>query len=460
MSIASTTVKQSYVADGANDTFAIPFIPVVKGDETVEVTVYIRDESTNPATVTLQVEGALQDYTLSGAILPTDFNTDVVFNSPPAAGLIVTIISTVTYTQPLDLSNNGSLNLETLELYLDRMVRMIQQLSEKFTRVPLLGPTAQVSEAGMTMPDPEGEAVLGWNQAGTALKNYTPTQLALSATSINGARDLEYDNTISGLTAENVQDAIDELSAGEKYAYEGFSARFNAPFSSTDLDDTLSKILNIQYTPPLVSLSATGSSTVREKGDAVTATTLTATITKRSDPIAEVRFYDQTNGNTLLDTQTSGGGIPNGGTSTYSWTGSFDDNQIFRVEVDDDGSTGGPTTVSATVSFTFVYPYYVGAGSSSLAAADVANLTKRVITESTNRTETITAGAGEVFYFAYPASYGTLSSILDVNGFETLPDWTLRVENITGLDGNSVSYNIYEFKNPVTAGDYEYRFIQ
>lgn len=239
------------------------------------------------------------------------------------------------------------------------------------------------------------------------------------------------------------------------YQFEGFSARFGENFASTGLEDTLAKILNLQYTAPSISLSASGSGTVREKGAAVTASTLTAALTKRSDPLAAVRFYI---GASLLDTQTSGGGIPSGGNSTYNWTGSFSDNTTFSAQVDDNGSTGGPTTVTSNTSFTFVYPYYVGAGAASLVASAVAALTKRLITSTSSRTETITASAGNVFYFAYPASYGALTSILDVNNFETLADWTLRTENITGLDGNAISYRIYEFKNPVTAGSYQYIF--
>lgn len=239
------------------------------------------------------------------------------------------------------------------------------------------------------------------------------------------------------------------------YAYDGYSARFNENFVSTDLDDTLRKILNFSYLPPLISLSGS-SNVLREKGDTVSSVTLTASLTKRSDPLAEVRFY--LNPSTLLDTQTSGGGLPNGGNSTYVYSTPFSDSVTFRAEVDDDGTSGGPTTVQATTTYNFVYPYYVGAGSAGLSAASVAGLTKRIIQSSATRTETIAASNGNVFYFAYPASYGALVSILDVNNFETIGDWTLRTENITGLDGNPVSYRIYEFNNPVTAGSYQYTF--
>lgn len=241
----------------------------------------------------------------------------------------------------------------------------------------------------------------------------------------------------------------------DQHAYSGYSSRFNEAFSSTNLTDTINKILDLSYVPPSISFSASGQSTTREKGDAVTSSTLTANVTKTTDDISEVRFYQ---GATLLDKQNSGGAIPSGGSNTYSWSGSFSDNTTFKAEADDNGASGGPTTVSASRTFNFVYPYYVGADSASLAAASVAGLTKRIISSTSNRSESITAGAGEVFYFAYPASYGALTSILDENNFETIGDWTLRTENITGLDGNAVSYRIYEFNNTVTAGSYTYTF--
>lgn len=237
------------------------------------------------------------------------------------------------------------------------------------------------------------------------------------------------------------------------YAYSGYSQRFGANFSSTDLDDTLAKILNITYAGPLVSLTAAGSTTIREKGTAVTSVLLTAATTKRSNDIAEVRFYK---GASLIDTISSP--TASGGSETYTWTGSFSDNTTFSVEVDDVSGGGGPTTATDSKTFTFVYPYYVGAGASGLSASSVAGLTKLTQASSATVNRTITAGAGEVFYFAYPASYGALTSILDVNNFETISDWTLRTEDITGLDGNPVSYRIYEFNNPVTAGDYYYSF--
>lgn len=111
-------------------------------------------------------------------------------------------------------------------------------------------------------------------------------------------------------------------------------------------------------------------------------------------------------------------------------------------------------------SFVFVYPYYYGIGVAGLIPAQVAALTKNIVIENANKNVNYAITSAQVYYFAYPASYGVLSSILDENGFEVIADWTLTVANITGLDTNAISYNIYEFNNLVSAPATDYTFIQ
>lgn len=243
------------------------------------------------------------------------------------------------------------------------------------------------------------------------------------------------------------------------YNYDGYSSRFGQIFTSEGLDDTLQKILLITYTAPQISLSGS-SNVLREKGASVSNITLTAAITKRSDPIKEVRFYR--NPSTLLDTQTSGGAIPSGGNSTYLYSTSFSDNVTFRAEADDDGATGGPTTVSATTTYSFVYPYYTGAGSAGKTGAQIrSDLVTDVSSSNSNKT-VIFSGVnnGQVLYLAYPQSYGALTHIYDINNFDTIADWTQSVKSITGLDGNPVNYYVYEFNNPLVSGSYTYRFVR
>jgi hypothetical protein len=453
MSLASTTVKASYQGNGSNDTFAIPGTPIV--DDSAETVVYIRDETDADAiTETLQVEGALNDYTLTGAPDASSFHTNVLFNagSIPTATQKVVIIRQLPLTQTLDQSPNASFLPASQETAFDRVVAQIQQLQEQINRSVRMSVTTQITTNNMLMDEPVANKVIGWNDDATSITSYTFGEIAESFATLVGGVPA---GGATGAVLAKVSAADADLE-WKDYAYTGYSARFSTNIATTDLDDTLSTILNITYTAPTISLTASGSSTVREKGTAVTSSNLSATVTKLSDPIAAVRFYKAS---TLINTVASPN--PAGGVETYAWSGSFSDTETFKAEVDDNGDTGGPTTVTSNiVTFTYVYPYYYGAGAVGLTPAQVAGLTKDTIVSTASKTVSFTATAGQVFYFAYPATYGALTSILDQNGFETFSDWTLDTQNITGLDTTAQSYRIYEFNNPVAAATYSYTFIR
>ena len=248
--------------------------------------------------------------------------------------------------------------------------------------------------------------------------------------------------------------SIDGDADWDQLSFSGFSARFSETFSSISLRDTLEKILDLSYLPPLVSLSGSSNS-LREKGATVSSITLSANVTKRSDNIARIRFFQ---GAILVQDYNPPATIGSG-TTTAPYSVPFSDNIGFTVIVTDDGTSGGPTDVTSnTLTYRFVYPYYFGAGAQALTSAQVASLTKDIIGSTATLNRSFTTLAGQVYYFAYPASYGALTSILDENGFEVIGDWTLRTENITGLDASPVSYRIYEFNNPVTAGTTNFTF--
>jgi len=234
----------------------------------------------------------------------------------------------------------------------------------------------------------------------------------------------------------------------------GFSTTLNKLVTTTSLLDAINQLFGFQYLAPQVTISATNSNVIREKGVALTATTLTANVTRRSDAIARIQFF-------LGVTQLVDYNPPSQqgtGATNYSWTGSIQDTSTFSTTVTDDGTSGGPTDVSSSVTYNFVYPYFSGTGLPGRTAAQVAAMSKLVALSNATVARNFTTSAGDVYYFAYPTSYGALTSILDANNFETIGDWTLRLENITGADGASVPYRIYEFNNPVIAGTTSYTF--
>jgi hypothetical protein len=193
------------------------------------------------------------------------------------------------------------------------------------------------------------------------------------------------------------------------------------------------------YVAPTITLTTDPLYGVREYGNTATGVDLSVTTNDGSEPITSVKFY---RGASLIETVASPN--PTGGVETYTDTTDLEATTTYSAKVGD----GTTEVTSTTRTFTFVYPYYYGVGAVSLTPAQVAGLTKAVVTSGT-KTYAFSP-TNEVYYFAYPASYGVLSSIKDTNGFETIDDWTLRVEDITGLDSTAVSYNIYEFENLTT----------
>ncbi len=234
--------------------------------------------------------------------------------------------------------------------------------------------------------------------------------------------------------------------------FSGYSARFGEMWESNGVEDTFSKILQITYAPPTVSLSASPSASIREKGTLVSSVDLTANTTKFSADITQVTFFR--NGS-LIHTDLAPD--PSGTVSSlYTDSTPFSDTTSFFARVTD----GTDESTSNTITYSFVYPYYYGKGAQNLDASGiVANLTKAVIASSSSVSVT-SSPTSEHFYFCYPSSYPALSSILDQNGFETISAYTVRTVTITGLDGIPVSYRVYELIVPTTQTNFTNTYIR
>lgn len=177
MSLSNLSVKARYNANGSNTTFAIPGAIMVDDDS--EVIVYTRDESTTPATEVLQVEGS--DYNLSGAT-PPGFNTNVVFTAAPTSGLKVVVYHLMPLTQTLDVNDNTNQNLSSWELAIDRVVKMIQQVSEAADRALKFQLTSGTS--GISVDEPVDGYILQYDAASETFLLVDPTSFAADTTSL------------------------------------------------------------------------------------------------------------------------------------------------------------------------------------------------------------------------------------------------------------------------------------
>jgi hypothetical protein len=375
-------------------------------------------------------------------------------------------------TQEFQFRNKTSFNLRRFESALDALSGQIQRLSYRAKQAfrfhdledeedtdsfnPQFAPRTEESGGRFFRIKDDNTGV----EYGPTLEEIIDAAVMAALLAIR-ARDGAGGLPVGGVEGDHIELVNNGSSVDPEWVsgtFSGFSSRFNENFSALGLRDAIIKILDFGYLAPQVSLNASGN-TLREKGVEVTASTLTASVTKRSNDIARIQFF--LNGSPIAGADFEPPSNTGSGSTPFSWTGSFSDNVTFRVDVTDETSdAGGPSTVQASATFNFVYPYYVGAAAPSLSAAGVAGLTKLVINSTASLNRTINHDNGDVFYFAYPSSYGVLTSIVDGSNFQTITSWTLRVENITGLDGNPVEYNIYEFNNIQAAGTSVFTFIR
>ena len=221
-------------------------------------------------------------------------------------------------------------------------------------------------------------------------------------------------------------------------------------FSGKTLQEMFDDLL-YPYTVPTITLSVSPSAGLREFGNDVTSVDLTATTTKQSDTLTSVVFKRD---GVAIDTNTPPAS-PAGGTETYTEPTDVTTTTTFTATVND----GTTVVTSNSQTYTFVYAYYYGVGAQGLTGAQIAGLTKSVI-GNTSSVAFTSSPSSQVFYFAYPASYPALTSILDNSGFQTIADYTVSTTSITNAYGQSTTYRVYEYNNVTTQTSFTNTFIQ
>ena len=170
MTLSSITTKVQYTGDDSTTAFSTTFIFWVDSDVRVILTV----DSTGVETVL--VDGT--HYNLTGGSGSTGTVTTTGGNTV-ATGETLTIKSNHPDTQLTDLVLGGVFSSDDVEEQLDKVVRLVQQLTEEIGRSFLIAETSTVTGA---FPNPVSDNVIGWNTAATALENKV---LSTFATEIN-----------------------------------------------------------------------------------------------------------------------------------------------------------------------------------------------------------------------------------------------------------------------------------
>lgn len=221
-------------------------------------------------------------------------------------------------------------------------------------------------------------------------------------------------------------------------------------FNNVPVSEVLDKLL-YPYVAPTVSATSTPNGGINDaQGSNITVTNIRATVSKKSEKITSVTVYD---GSTVLGTKT-GAEVENGGTFDFQVNVSVSRtaNKSFKVEVVD---AANKTYTANTPAFEFIHPYlHRVVNTTDLVVDDLllASATKilqkkgdKTITYNTNNQRAV---------FAYPASYGALSKIVDPNGFDVTG--TFGRTTVT-LSGRGIEYYVYE-NSAFTATGFKFTF--
>ena len=252
-----------------------------------------------------------------------------------------------------------------------------------------------------------------------------------------------------------VKKALDDLKNGSSGSGSGGSERFDRtdktsttvgglPAGSSVKDKTTKEVLEsilFPYQKPGVSFSINPSTSVYEVGNSIPSITFSINATKHSNNIVNIKVYV---GGTLVTTITDK--VANGGTFSYTYNTAINTNTTFKVEVSD-----GTNTVSATKSVTFTNKSYFGFIADGVTVTDAvvkALQNNNLKTTKALSYNSITATNSKIVY-AYPKSFGALSSILDGSGFEYISSYTRTEVTIDGVD-----YYVYTLTDPVTVNGF------
>ena len=247
------------------------------------------------------------------------------------------------------------------------------------------------------------------------------------------------------LTLKDVKKGMTIIKNGAVNTYKEFGSEFatKTELAETDagvttLEEAIAKLLN-PYKAPIVAMSLVQSpeGSVFEKGDVVNITRLRAKVDKGSDDISKVSFYQ---GEEEL------AATPNGIFYDYEFNNAvqLQDSIVegyYRVEVMDASNNIIGANAQA---INFVYPYYFGViDENAIIDGNTIKGLNKVIEIKKDQSYIYTSN-NQHMVFAFPKAYGSLSQIVDANGFILTATFDVEEVDVECLDGTTQSYYVYK----------------
>lgn len=251
-----------------------------------------------------------------------------------------------------------------------------------------------------------------------------------STLDMNGNKIINCPSLSGGGDATLVEDITSNVAVGGAPAGTLFE-------KDLEFTDFAKKILRTSILPNIS--VTTNQKSLNPKGSTLAGVEITLTISNLSqitvDPF-EVEF--QLNG-TTLDTQSFVDG-----TATYKF--SYPDPVTSNITFTGILKYDETLKSSKSVSVKFANPSYYGfASSTSLTDSDILSLANQTLKDTKSFTWSNINMSASRFCYAYPKSFGSLSSIKDNNNFEYINSYTCLTVN-----ANSEDYLVYVLTDPVS----------
>lgn len=247
------------------------------------------------------------------------------------------------------------------------------------------------------------------------------------------------------LTLKDVKKGMTIIKNGAVNTYKEFGSEFatKTELAETDadvttLEEAIAKLLN-PYKAPEVSMSLVQSpeGSVFEKGDVVNITRLRAKVDKGSDDITDIKFFQ---GEDELVAIENGIYYDHEFNNAIQLQDSIVDG-YFKVEVADASNNIIGANAQA---INFVYPYYFGViDENAIIDGNTIKGLNKVIEIKKDQSYIYTSN-NQHMVFAFPKAYGSLTQIVDANGFILTATFDVEEVDVECLDGTTQSYYVYK----------------
>lgn len=282
------------------------------------------------------------------------------------------------------------------------------------------------------------------------------------------AKDIPFDNSNTGLTGNTINQVINEINntliqrtvldwKNDPTTVEvgGIKAGYQTPTDGINVADFLYNMTH-PFVYPNLSLTLTPPAGVYEKNTTLTFSKVVVNSTAGTKPAFEkeepkiyVNNSEVTTTDTTSVTQDKMTYVREFATP-QTIAGTSDVTVRAEVKLND-------KTLKSETAYKFVYPMYIGSIEAAIVSSfqnDLFISNNKLVVEKSNQITTYNHD-NKLTAFAYPASYGNLSTILDQNGFDISGSFSS-----TNYVHDSIQYKVYyaNNKNTLTNFKISYKF--